>query len=202
MTIIPSAVLRATSDISNAELFSRTRDLETVQPCGGQTLRGAFPPVNPDNYQIALVPLQNAQVWNRNGRRGGELDGLLLLPLTWKELIARVSTEIRHPPSGSPNQIAHFGQVRIDLLSMEVARANRIVKLTAMEFKVLRFFFFNQNRVISRDELLNEVWGYDNYPCTRTVDNHVLKLRQKLEPDPARPIHFRTAHGMGYRFVP
>jgi DNA-binding response OmpR family regulator len=85
---------------------------------------------------------------------------------------------------------------------MEVARANRIVKLTAMEFKVLRFFLFNQHRVISREELLNEVWGYDNYPCTRTVDNHVLKLRQKLEPDPAHPIHFRTAHGMGYRFVP
>ena len=85
---------------------------------------------------------------------------------------------------------------------MEVARANRSVKLTAMEFKVLRFFVFNQNRVISRDELLNEVWGYENYPCTRTVDNHVLKLRQKLERDPSNPVHFRTAHGMGYRFVP
>ena len=58
------------------------------------------------------------------------------------------------------------------------------VSLTAMQFKVLKFFVSNPNRVISRDQLLNEVWGYDNYPCTRTVDNHVLKLRQKLEPDP------------------
>jgi DNA-binding response OmpR family regulator len=104
--------------------------------------------------------------------------------------------------STRPDEIAYFGQVRINLLSMEVARANRSVKLTAMEFKVLRFFVFNQNRVISRDELLNEVWGYENYPCTRTVDNHVLKLRQKLERDPSNPVHFRTAHGMGYRFVP
>jgi hypothetical protein len=60
----------------------------------------------------------------------------------------------------------------------------------------------NPKRVISRDELLNEVWGYENYPCTRTVDNHVLKLRQKLELDPAEPVHFRTVHRMGYKFVP
>jgi len=59
----------------------------------------------------------------------------------------------------------------------------------------------NADRVISRDELLNEVWGYQNYPSTRTVDNHILKLRQKLEKDPSSPIHFRTVHGMGYKFV-
>ena len=76
------------------------------------------------------------------------------------------------------------------------------VSLTAMEFKVLKFFVSNPNRVISRDQLLNEVWGYDNYPCTRTVDNHVLKLRQKLESEPADPVHFRTFHGIGYKFVP
>jgi len=66
-----------------------------------------------------------------------------------------------------------------------------------MEFKVLKFFVSNPRRVISRDELLNEVWGYENYPCTRTVDNHVLKLRQKLELEPVHPVHFRTVRGMG-----
>jgi DNA-binding response OmpR family regulator len=71
-----------------------------------------------------------------------------------------------------------------------------------MEFKVLQFFVSNPNRVISRDDLLNEVWGYANYPCTRTVDNHVLKLRQKLEEEAAQPIHFRTVHRVGYKFTP
>jgi DNA-binding response OmpR family regulator len=71
-----------------------------------------------------------------------------------------------------------------------------------MEFKVLRFFISNPNRVLSRNELLNEAWGYENYPSTRTVDNHILKLRQKLERDPARPVHFRTVHSVGYKFVP
>jgi len=85
---------------------------------------------------------------------------------------------------------------------MEVRRAEREVNLTAMEFKVLRFFVMNPNRVISRDQLLDEVWGYNNYPCTRTVDNHVLRLRQKLEFDPSRPVHFRTVRGIGYKFVP
>src|SRR5258707_367534 len=78
---------------------------------------------------------------------------------------------------------------------------DKIVVLTAQEFKTLQFLVQNADRVISRDELLNEVWGYQNYPSTRTVDNHILKLRQKLERDPASPVHFRTVHGMGYKFV-
>ena len=76
-----------------------------------------------------------------------------------------------------------------------------VVVLTAQEFKTFQFLVQNADRVISRDELLNEVWGYQNYPSTRTVDNHILKLRQKLEKDPSSPIHFRTVHGMGYKFV-
>lgn len=202
MTITPSALLEAVSNVSSREFVPSAPDFETRQPRTGNTGTLAnVPSVETDNYRSALVPLQSARGWYRNGRHG-ELDGLLLLPLTWKELIARVSNEVGSPLSGRPQEVAHFGQVRIDLLSMEVMRANRTVKLTAMEFKVLKFFLLNQHRVISRDELLNEVWGYDNYPCTRTVDNHVLKLRQKLEPDPAHPIHFRTARGVGYRFVP
>lgn len=70
------------------------------------------------------------------------------------------------------------------------------------EFKLLQYFISNPAKVISRDELLNEVWGLDNYPCTRTVDSHVWRLRQKLEPDPARPIHFHTVHAVGYKFLP
>jgi DNA-binding response OmpR family regulator len=85
---------------------------------------------------------------------------------------------------------------------MEASRKGRPVKLTAMEFKTLKYLVQNTRRVISRDELLNEVWGYENYPCTRTVDNHILRLRQKLERDPSQPIHFRTVHRAGYKFLP
>jgi DNA-binding response OmpR family regulator len=76
------------------------------------------------------------------------------------------------------------------------------VTLTAQEFKLLKFFAGSPGRVLSRDELLNEVWGYQNYPSTRTVDNHILRLRQKLEPDSANPRFFLTIHGAGYKFVP
>ena len=85
---------------------------------------------------------------------------------------------------------------------MEALRKGEPFVLTAMEFKTLKYFIQNARRVISRDELLNEVWGYENYPCTRTVDNHILKLRQKLERNPSRPVHFRTMHGAGYKFLP
>jgi len=95
-----------------------------------------------------------------------------------------------------------FGDVTVSFSSMEASRKGELVKLTALEFKTLKYLAQNTRRVISRDELLNEVWGYENYPCTRTVDNHILRLRQKLERDPSRPIHFRTVHGVGYKFLP
>jgi hypothetical protein len=95
-----------------------------------------------------------------------------------------------------------FGGVRGCLSTMEIHRHGRPVILTCKEFKTLAYLIKNPPRVISRDELLNEVWGYENYPCTRTVDNHILKLRQKLERDPSRPVHFRTVQGAGYKFLP
>ena len=95
-----------------------------------------------------------------------------------------------------------FGDVVVDLSSHEVRRRGQPVLLTALEFKTLKYFMQNARRAISRDELLNEVWGYENYPCTRTVDNHILKLRRKLERDPSKPAHFRTLHGAGYKFLP
>ena len=95
-----------------------------------------------------------------------------------------------------------FGGVKGCFSTMEIHRNGRPVILTCKEFKTLAYLIKNPRRVISRDELLNEVWGYENYPCTRTVDNHILKLRQKLERDPSRPVHFRTVQGAGYKFLP
>jgi DNA-binding response OmpR family regulator len=95
-----------------------------------------------------------------------------------------------------------FGGVKGCLSTMEIHRNGRLVTLTRQEFKTLAYLIKNPRRVISRDELLNEVWGYENYPSTRTVDNHILKLRKKLEPEPSQPMHFRTVHSAGYKFLP
>lgn len=104
--------------------------------------------------------------------------------------------------TANTNGVAVFGDVTVSFSAFEVLRKGQPVVLTALEFKTLKYFIENVRRVISRDELLNEVWGYENYPCTRTVDNYVLRLRQKLELDPSRPVHFRTVHGAGYKFLP
>jgi DNA-binding response OmpR family regulator len=95
-----------------------------------------------------------------------------------------------------------FGAVKGWLSTMEIHRNGRPVILTCKEFKTLAYLIKNPRRVISRDELLSEVWGYENYPSTRTVDNHILKLRKKLETEPARPRHFHTVHSSGYKFLP
>jgi DNA-binding response OmpR family regulator len=95
-----------------------------------------------------------------------------------------------------------FGGVTGRFSTMEIHRNGRPVVLTCKEFKTLAYLIKNPRRVISRDELLNKVWGYEKYPCTRTVDNHILKLRKKLEAEPAHPKHFHTVHSSGYKFLP
>jgi DNA-binding response OmpR family regulator len=95
-----------------------------------------------------------------------------------------------------------FGGVTGCFSSMEIHRNGRPVILTFKEFKTLAYLIKNPRRVISRDELLNEVWGYENYPCTRTVDNHMWKLRKKLETEPVHPKHFHTVRNVGYKFLP
>jgi DNA-binding response OmpR family regulator len=101
-----------------------------------------------------------------------------------------------------PSDTFAFGNVKVDFKKMELWRDGTPVQLTSQEFKVLKFMIQNAERVLSREELLNHVWGYQNYPSTRTVDNHILRLRQKVERDPANPLHFRTVHSSGYKFVP
>jgi DNA-binding response OmpR family regulator len=118
------------------------------------------------------------------------------------KLLALLARAVDHFKSADSDSVVVFGDVVVDLSSHEVRHRGQPVLLTALEFKTLKYFMQNARRAISRDELLNEVWGYENYPCTRTVDNHILKLRQKLERDPSNPVHFRTLHGAGYKFLP
>lgn len=128
-------------------------------------------------------------------------DDYVTKPFSPRELLARVRAALRRTVRAGTGEVVAFDGISVDFTKMEVTRDGQLVGLTAQEFKTLKFLVQNPERVISRDELLNEVWGYQNYPSTRTVDNHILKLRQKLEKDPANPVHFRTVHGMGYKFV-
>lgn len=122
-------------------------------------------------------------------------------PVNGRELLARVRAAMRRS-AGSGLDVFVFGNVRVDFRKMEVSRQGVLVPLTAQEFKVLRFMIHNAERAIRREELLNEVWGYQHYPTTRTVDNHILRLRQKLEAQPSHPVHFLTLQRIGYKFVP
>jgi DNA-binding response OmpR family regulator len=128
-------------------------------------------------------------------------DDYVTKPFSPRELLARVQAAMRRATRARPVTTLSFGDVVVDFTKMQVSRAGQSVALTAHEMKLLRFFLENADRVLTREELLNDVWGYNFYPSTRTVDNQILKLRQKLEADPANPTHFRTVHGVGYKFV-
>ena len=130
-------------------------------------------------------------------------DDYVTKPFSPREVLARARAAMRRSARAPDRENVYaFDGVSVDFAKMELTRDGQRVTLTAQEFKMLKFLLQNAERVVSREELLNEVWGYQNYPTTRTVDNHILKLRQKLEKDPANPVHFRTVHGAGYKFVP
>jgi two-component system, OmpR family, alkaline phosphatase synthesis response regulator PhoP len=130
-------------------------------------------------------------------------DDYVTKPFSPKELLARVRAVLRRARrSPAAVEQLYFDDVSIDFLKMEVMRADRSLSLTPQEFKLLKYFAQHPHRVISRDQLLSDVWGYNSYPSTRTVDSHILTLRQKLEREPANPVHFVTVHNAGYKFVP
>jgi DNA-binding response OmpR family regulator len=131
-------------------------------------------------------------------------DDYVTKPFSPRELIARVQSVIRRTQQTSPGMSSTFqiGDCEIDFARMSASRGGSSIALTAHEFKLLKYFCQNQERVLTREELLNAVWGYNAYPTTRTVDNQILKLRQKLEPVAGDPRYLRTVHGAGYKFVP
>jgi DNA-binding response OmpR family regulator len=142
---------------------------------------------------------------------GDEVDKVLLLeigaddyvvkPFGRRELLARIRAVLRRS-SSEPHKVVHFGNTEIDFERRVVLRQGEEVRMTPAEYNLLVYFLHNPDRPLTRDMILNSVWGYDSFPNTRTVDAHVVKLRQKLEPDPNVPRHFLTVHGVGYRFLP
>jgi two-component system, OmpR family, alkaline phosphatase synthesis response regulator PhoP len=131
-------------------------------------------------------------------------DDYLTKPFEVIELLARVEALLRRSPAhtnGAIHGAFSFDDVNIDFRRAEVQRNGEALDLSAMEFKLLQYLILNRGAVHSRDHLLNEVWGYDAMPSTRTVDVHIAWLRQKLEENPRRPRYIQTVHGFGYKFI-
>jgi len=132
-------------------------------------------------------------------------DDYLSKPFEMMELLARIEARLRRrttPAATTPiSEGYQFGEVRMDFRSAEVFRGTELIELSAREYQLLRYLIEHRNEVVSRDQLLNEVWGYNAMPSTRTVDVHVAWLRQKIEPNPRHPQFLLTVHGLGYRFV-
>ena len=131
-------------------------------------------------------------------------DDYLAKPFEMIELLARVEALLRRIPNENANPdlgIYEFGKIHVDIRRAEVQRDGMSIDLSALEFRLLRYFIEHRGETLSRDSLLNEVWGYNSLVSTRTVDVHVAWLRQKLEEHPRHPRHILTVHGIGYKFV-
>jgi DNA-binding response OmpR family regulator len=129
-------------------------------------------------------------------------DDYVTKPFSVRELLARVKAIVRraNPPKPLPDEL-RFDDIVVDFRRYEALRGDQRIELTRKEFGVLQYLASRSGEVVRRDELLQEVWGYKSDPTTRTVDNHVLSLRAKLEEKPAEPRHLITVHGVGYKFV-
>ena len=129
-------------------------------------------------------------------------DDYVTKPFSIRELLARVKSVLRRTAVLPKDKEQHsFADVEVDLRRCRVLRSGKALDISSKEFDLLKYFICHSGETLSRDRLLEDVWGYENYPTTRTVDTHQVRLRQKLEPDPDQPQYFLTVHGTGYRFV-
>ena len=128
-------------------------------------------------------------------------DDYLVKPFEMAELLARIEARFRRMSMRPPAHLRVFGDVRVDSRSSNVEREGKPVNLSAKEYRLLCYFLEHEGMLLSREELLERVWGYDPATTSRTVDVHVAGLRRKLEQSPHRPAHFLTVHGLGYKFV-
>jgi two-component system alkaline phosphatase synthesis response regulator PhoP len=128
-------------------------------------------------------------------------DDYVAKPFGVRELLARIRVCLRRQPGQAQLSRYRFGNVDIDFEKYKVSVGKKQVEFTQKEFELMRCFVQNREAVLSRDRLLDEVWGYDSYPTTRTVDMHIVKLRKKIEQDPASPLFILSVYGGGYKFV-
>jgi DNA-binding response OmpR family regulator len=131
-------------------------------------------------------------------------DDYITKPFSIAELLARVRAVLRRMQKAKAGDLPrelHLGDVSVDFVRFEARKAGKVLSLSRKEFGMLRFLAGRAGEVVTRDEILDEVWGYDQYPSTRTVDNHIALLRNKLEDDPSRPCRLLTVHGVGYKLL-
>jgi two-component system alkaline phosphatase synthesis response regulator PhoP len=128
-------------------------------------------------------------------------DDYVTKPFGIRELLARIRVRLRRTAQQPSAAFLKFADVEVDFDRQEARRGGQRIDLTGKEFDVLRLLAVNRGRIVTRDRLLDEVWGYEHYPTTRTVDNHILRLRQKLETNPSDPRHILSVYGEGYKFV-
>jgi len=129
-------------------------------------------------------------------------DDYVTKPFSIRELVARVKALIRRS-TYEPGEMeeVEFADIKINFKKQEMFKDHNPVRLSATEFRILHYFIYHESEVISRDKFLDEVWGYDSFPTTRTVDNYILSLRKKIEDDPANPKHLITIYKVGYKFL-
>jgi two-component system alkaline phosphatase synthesis response regulator PhoP len=154
------------------------------------------------NTPILMLTARRQTIDKVIGLRTGA-DDYLTKPFQMAELLARIDALLRRSVQGIGMAAARhqFGTLRVDLRRAEVSRDGQLIVMSAKEFQLLRYFIEHRSDVLSRDELLREVWGYETTPSSRTVDVHVAGLRQKIEKDPKNPQFILTVVGLGYKFA-
>jgi DNA-binding response OmpR family regulator len=149
---------------------------------------------------VIMLTARGAEADRVRGLEAGA-DDYVSKPFSLRELLARVRAVLRRPGPRRKFEEFAFGDARVRLRGRQAFRAGREVRLTRKEFDLLVFLVEHRGEVLTRERLLDEVWGYERYPTTRTVDTHVLRLRRKFEDDPDHPKWIETVHGQGYRFA-
>ncbi|MCB0328984.1 MAG: response regulator transcription factor [Bdellovibrionales bacterium] len=149
---------------------------------------------------LILLTARSAEVDKVLGLELGA-DDYLAKPFGMRELVARVKALLRRTQESSDVDRVEFDDVVVDFKAYRAEKNQEPVELSAREYRLLRYLVAKNGSVVTRDELLDEVWGYNSYPSTRTVDNHIARLRQKIERDVTQPRHIITVHGVGYKFV-
>ena len=149
---------------------------------------------------LILLTARSAEVDKVLGLELGA-DDYLAKPFGMAELIARIKALLRRTNTASDLDKVEFSNVSVDFKAYKAERNQMPVELSAREYRLLKYLVLKGGKVVTRDELLDEVWGYNSYPTTRTVDNHIARLRQKIEENVDEPRHILTVHGVGYKFV-
>jgi len=130
-------------------------------------------------------------------------DDYMTKPFSIRELLARIKARLRHSEREmkAVPELYLFGDIEIDFARFKVRRKGRELDLTSLETDILKYFIIHRGEVVSRNDLLDKIWGYEKFPTTRTIDNHILKLRKKIEDDPSHPRFIISVYGGGYRFI-